>query len=530
MTSLFEKKHVVSVNPATRQRVGEVAATPAARVEEIVRLAREGFDAWKTRPLVQRAGIMKRAQQLLLDRSESFAELITLEMGRPFTESLSVELEASVDLIGYYAARSRKFLSERRLPLHNVFFMRRKSLIHYQPLGVMGIISPWNWSLLIPLGSIVPALFAGNSIVFKPSELTPLVGEKIQELFLDAGVPESVFQLIQGDGHVGAALVRSGADKVFFTGSTDVGQKVMETAARNLKPVVLEMGGSDPAIVCADADLEITAAGILWGAFNNCGQNCNSIERVYVHASVYPSFLELMTRKISHLQVGNGMEPGVDIGPLASEAQLHKIEKLVHKAVKDGAHIHCGGNPFRDMEGYFFQPTILTTEEPLISFHDEELFGPLVMVTPFQDEEEAVRFANQSAFGLAASVWTRNRKNGLRLARQIESGTVMINDAVVSFGMTEAGWTGVKKSGIGWVHGEKGLDEMVNMQYINHDPQFRMQKIWWFPYTPSVSGAMKAGMHFLFHRNWWKKLRAIPKVLRCFAPYLLLNSRRKEKL
>jgi acyl-CoA reductase-like NAD-dependent aldehyde dehydrogenase len=529
MTALFKKNKLISLNPADGTVVGEVPLTPPEKVEDVVLSAQQGFEEWSSIPLEKRARILVSAQQLMIERSGPFAETITLEMGRPLSESYGIELEASIDLVGYYAKRARKFLADRRVPLHNIFFIWRGSSVHFQPLGVLGIITPWNWPLLIPLGGIVTALLSGNSVVFKPSELTPLVGEKIREVFVDAGVPPRAFQVVQGDHHVGHALVSSSVAKVFFTGSTAVGQKVMETAAKSLKKVVLEMGGSDPAIVCKDADMEIASSGIVWGGFNNCGQNCNSIERVFVHRDILDRFMDRVIEKAGRLRVGNGMDPDTDIGPMASKSQLEKIDLLVRKAVKDGAEIRCGGEAVRKSKGYFYKPTVLYSDRPLDSFYAEEWFGPVILIVPFGDDEEAVQMANQSSFGLAASVWTRNRRKGRFMARCLETGSVMINDAVVSFGITEAGWTGTKNSGIGWVHGENGLDEMVNIQYINDDPQTGIQKIWWFPYSENVIRAMKAGTVFLFHKNWIRKIRAMPSVLRHFPAYLLFNSKRKGK-
>lgn len=519
-----------SINPATLESVGEVPVTSPAEVEAAVRQARKGFYQWRSIRLSDRAEILKRAQQNFLNQAESLAELITMEMGRPYTESLAVEVEAAVDLIGYYANRAEKFLSERRVPLHHIFFFRRGSYLNFQPLGVLGIIAPWNWPLLIPLGGIVPALLSGNSVVFKPSELTPLVGERIRELFLEAGIPESVLKVTQGDHRTGEALVKSTVEKVFFTGSTAVGRKVMKTAAHSLKKVVLEMGGSDPAIVCQDADIHISSSGITWGGFNNCGQNCNSIERVYVNDKMMDAFMDAFISKVRQLCLGNGMNLTTDMGPLVSELQYKKINALIRKAVDSGAEIKCGGQAVDKNNGFFFQPTILYTEHPLKPFYQAEWFGPVVVVTPVRNDEEAIRYANQSAFGLAASVWTQCRQRGMQIARRIESGSVMINDVIVSFGMTEAGWTGIKNSGIGWVHGEKGLDEMVNIQYINYDPQYKIQKIWWFPYQRAMIDAMKSGMTFLFHRNIIQRFRSIPDVLKHFTKYLILNSKQHEKL
>jgi acyl-CoA reductase-like NAD-dependent aldehyde dehydrogenase len=518
-----------SLNPSTLETVGEVEITRPEEVDEIVRKAREEYPAWRDLGLNKRTRVLKKAQRLLLERADGFARLITLEMGRPYVESVVMELEASVDLVGYYAGHAPKFLRDRNVPLHNIFFKRRKSRVHFEPLGVLGVIAPWNWPLLIPLGFIAPGLLAGNAIVLKHSELTPLLAVRIREVFLEAGVPEAVFQVVQGFGDAGAALVDARTERIFFTGSTEVGRKVMEHASRSLKKAVLELGGSDPALVCEDADIENASSGIVWGGFNNCGQNCNSIERVYVHESVAERFTGRVIEKAERLRVGDGMDPATDIGPLASEAQLKKTESIVRAARAAGGRVLCGGERLPSLKGYFFEPTVVLWSRSNPAPADEEVFGPLIHVTPVSGDDEAVRLANRSRFGLAASVWTSNGKRGEAIARRIESGTVMVNDAIISFGIAEAGWTGVKMSGVGWVHGEKGLDEMVNIQYIQRDPQFHMQKYWWFPYTGKMAEGMKAGMAFLFGRGILGRIAAVPAVLKHFAAYLLMNRRRKDK-
>jgi len=520
---------IISINPANLGPVGEVKATPPAEVADRVERAGRAFLSWRQTPLKTRIAIIKGAQQRLLDQAEPVAELITREMGRPFTEALALEIEAGLDLLGYYANHGEKFLADRHLKLHNLFFKRRQSMLHLEPLGVLGIISPWNWPLLIPLGGIVPALLSGNAVVFKPSELTPLVGEKIRSLFIGAGLDPEVFQVVQGEAPVGRALVESAVAKIFFTGSTQVGQRVMEQAAGSLKKVVLELGGSDPAVVCPDVDLDMASSGILWGGFCNCGQNCNGIERIFVHEKVAQPFTGLLLDKVARLRVGDGMRADTDIGPLASAAQLKKMESLVDSAKKRGARVLAGGECLTGLPGYFFAPTVIGWDRDIPMPPDEEIFGPLVYITPVRDDQEAVALANRSNFGLAASVWTGDKRRGQRIARALEAGSVMINDVIVSFGMPEVEWTGIKKSAVGWIHGEKGLDEMVNIKYINRDRQDRMQKMWWFPYSENLSGAMRAGMDLLYARQIKKKLKVLGRALRAFAPYLLFNHKRKDK-
>ena len=303
----------------------------------------------------------------------------------------------------------------------------------------------------------------------------------------------------------------------------------MIRAAQSLKSSVLELGGNDPAIVCEDADVENCTSGVLWGGFNNCGQNCNSIERVYIEQPISDRFIEMLIKKVKKLRVGNGNTEDIDLGPVATEMQLLKMASVVESAVERGGELLCGGRMMDARSGYFFEPTVIRWKNSLNRIQDEEIFGPLIHVIPVSDIQQAVQLANESSFGLSASVWTRNMKKGQSIARRIESGSVMINDSVISFGIAEASWTGVKKSGIGWTHGQKGMDEMVNLKYVCMDTQFRLQKFWWFPYSKRMSIAIRKAMSFLFSRKIVKRLAAIPLTLKNFTGYLLKNRHRNDK-
>jgi len=526
---MLNAKTITSANPATLETVGQVIVTPPESVAAVVAEVRQAQTDWAARPLKTRTKLLRQAQQIMLGQADALAALICAETGRPRVEALSLEVQSGLDLMGYYAAHAHRFLADHRVPLHHPFFWRRESRRIYQPLGVLGIITPWNWPLLIPLGGIVPALLSGNGVVFKPSELTPLVAERIRSIFIEAGLPEALLQTVHGHADTGTALVQSPVDKIFFTGSTQVGHAIYTQAAADLKKCVLEMGGSDPAIVCADADLNTAAAGIAWGAFTNAGQNCNSIERLFVHKDVSNALIDKLLDNVRHLRLGNGMAADTDIGPLASQAQLNKIRDNVSKEIRNGSCLLCGGEGLQDKKGYFFQPTVILRDKSRYSEKDDELFGPVLWVTEVETDDEAVALANRSAFGLASSVWTGDRKRGRAIARRLEAGTCMINDSIVSFGLTEAGWTGLKNSGIGWVHGEKGLDEMVNIKYINRDTQPHRQNFWWFPYNGKMAAAIKNAMPFLFSSKWADKFKPLPRLIAHFSGDILLNKPRADK-
>jgi acyl-CoA reductase-like NAD-dependent aldehyde dehydrogenase len=383
---------------------------------------------------------------------------------------------------------------------------------------VIGIISPWNYPFSIPASQSLAALVAGNTVVLKPSELTPLSALELSSLFHDAGFPENIFQVVLGDGPTGAALVESNIDKLIFTGSVATGKRIAQTAAARLLPVVLELGGKDPMIVLEDADVEVASSGAVWGAFVNAGQACLSVERCYVHRSIYETFISMCAEKAKQLRLGDGMDPSTDIGPLIHERQLRTIEQHVEDARSRGARILTGGKRMPSAGPNFYSPTILAdvTHEMLIMC--EESFGPVLPIMAFDSDEEAVRLANDSEYGLAASVWTSNRSCGERIARQMNAGTVMVNDAVSCYGISEAPHGGIKASGIGRTHGKLGLSEMVRVKYLDVDLLPRIKKPWWYGYGASMSKAAEAFLDFQFAGKIWSRLiggmRSIPLISR----------------
>jgi acyl-CoA reductase-like NAD-dependent aldehyde dehydrogenase len=499
---------IASVNPATGEVLGELDSAGPAEVRAAVSRARIAQPDWDARGVRDRIEILRRFQQILLAHKTDIARRISQEAGKPAVEALTTEVLVVLDTARFLIENAFRILREEKLPHGNLALKAKSGRILHEPYGVVGIISPWNYPFSIPATETMSALVAGNAVVLKPSELTPLIALELQVLFREAGVPKDIFQVLPGEGETGAALVRSEIDKLVFTGSVATGRRIAQIAAERLLPVVLELGGKDPMIVLDDADIDVASSGAVWGAFMNAGQTCLSVERCYVHQSLYPAFLEACTEKARKLRVGNGMDAATDMGPMIHERQVRVVESQVEDARQRGARVLTGGARLRDLGPTFYAPTVLADVDHEMRVMQEETFGPVLPIAAFRDDAEAMRLANDSDFGLAASVWTRDRARGERVARQIKAGAVMVNDAVSCFSISEAPHGGVKSSGIGRTHGRWGLEEMVRVKYLDSDLVPGMKKIWWFGYGGAFAGEMEGFLDFLYARPLREKLSA----------------------
>jgi succinate-semialdehyde dehydrogenase/glutarate-semialdehyde dehydrogenase len=379
--------------------------------------------------------------------------------------------------------------------------VHRRSYLHYSPRGVVGVIGPWNYPFLLNAVPAFMAWIAGNAVVVKPSEITPLIAMLFKEIWDDSGLPPELLQVAYGHGEVGAAVVDR-VDHVVFTGSVATGRKVAEACARRLIPCTLELGGKHPALVYPDADLERVAAGITWGAFTNSGQVCASVERLYVHDSIHDELVGRLVEEATALRHGDPAQDESDVGAIIFGRQLDVVETLVADALDRGATLACGSATRREGPGQFHPPTILTGVTHEMRVAHEEIFGPLLPIVRWTDEEEVVRLANDSHLGLHASVWTGDLARGRRVAEQIRSGTTMVNDLISSNGMPEVPWHGVKNSGLGMVHADDGLRELCEMRHVNHPgriPWLR-RELWWFPYRPRTWTLLRRAAGLLFGR------------------------------
>lgn len=502
---------IVSYNPATGEPLAELTCANADDVRQAVLRAREAQRRWQATPVAKRIGVLRRFQQLLREQRDDVARLICREAGKPAAEALATEVLVVLDAAQFCINKAHEFLRPQPVPHGNIVMNMKRGKLVRDPYGVIGIIAPWNYPFSIPAIETLGALVTGNAVVLKPSEFTPLIAKELERLLTAAGLDPVLMQVIVGEGPTGAALIDSPIDKLIFTGSVATGKRVGEAAARRLLPVVLELGGKDPMIVLDDADLEIASSGAVWGAFMNSGQTCLSVERCYVQRSLYEPFLEKVREKVSRLRQGNGIASDVEIGPMIHERQLEIVEQQVEDAMRQGARVLAGAKRRSDLGPNFYAPTLLADVTNNMRLMREETFGPVLPVAPFDTDDDAVRLANDSDFGLAASVWTRNRRRGEAMAARIQAGTVMLNDMISCFGIADAPHGGFKQSGIGRTHGELGLQEMVQVKYIDVDLLPGIAKPWWFGYGREYQQQMGSFIDFLFAASWTAKLKGALK-------------------
>jgi acyl-CoA reductase-like NAD-dependent aldehyde dehydrogenase len=452
-------------NPATGQIVASVDVVGPDQIGELVERARAAQPGWEALGFEARAQVLKRCQKWVIDNSDRIIETIVSETGKAWEDAQVAEVGYAAPAFGFWAKNAEKYLADERVKTASPFVKGRKLILRHVPVGVVGVIGPWNYPLTNSFGDCIPAIAAGNSVILKPSEVTPLTALLMGECVRECGLPDGVYQVAPGFGETGAAMIDA-VDFLMFTGSTATGKKVLERAARTLTPVALELGGKDPMLVCADADLERAANAAVHYSMQNAGQTCISTERVYVEAPVYDEFVSLVTKKVGDLRQGAPRGPGsVDLGAVIHPPQSDIVEAHVRDAVDKGARVVAGGKRSDD-GGHFYEPTLLLDVDHTMTAMTEETFGPTLPIMKVADAEEGVRLSNDSPYGLQASVWTKDAAKGERLARRIEAGAVTVNDAQINYVALELPMGGWKSSGMGSRHGADGIRKYTKKQAI----------------------------------------------------------------
>jgi len=511
-----------SSNPATGETIGSYPLHDSAEVARCILASREAQKAWAGTAWKERSAIIGQVGTALVDLADELAELISRDNGKTRVDALATEILPAVMALNYYRSCGKRVLGPSRIGGGNILMFNKQSRLRKLPYGIVGIISPWNYPFAIPFSEVLMALLAGNGVLLKVASDTLAVGHAISELFAKSGLPAGLFAYVNMPGRLaGAAFIDGGVDKLFFTGSTEVGKELMGLAAPRLLPLVLELGGNDAAIVRSDADLDLAASGIVWAAFSNSGQSCGGVQRALVHRSVYGDFCTKIAAKVADLRVGLPGDWESDIGSMTSTKQKHTVEAQLELCLRGGARVLARAALPPQLEaGNFIAPIVLADVPANSPLMRDEIFGPVVAVVPVDDDEVALRIANDSPYGLTGSVWSRDRKAARNLAGRMHAGAITINDHLMSHGLAETPWGGFGDSGLGRTHGEQGLLEMVRTQVVVDDLLPGIAKaIWWHPYSERLYLGLRALIDFMYAKKLRRRVASIPRVVSVFLRY-----------
>jgi acyl-CoA reductase-like NAD-dependent aldehyde dehydrogenase len=500
MATLEATETIEVENPATGQVIRTLPVTSPEEVRVLADRARTAQPAWEALGFEGRGRVLRRMQKWVVDNSERVIQSLIDETGKTYEDAAVVELAYGAGALGFWAKRAPGYLADEKIRTSNPFVLGRKLVVRYRPVGVVGVIGPWNYPLTNSFGDAIPALAAGNGVVLKPSEVTPLTSLLLADGLRECGMPENVLQIAIGGAETGTALIDA-VDFVMFTGSTATGKKVMARAAETLTPVSLELGGKDPMIVLADADIERAANAATYYSMQNGGQTCVSIERVYVESPLYDRFVDAVTERVRALRQGPPDGPAsVEVGAMTFPPQLDVVSRHVEQARAAGARITTGGH-VREGAGRFYEPTVLADVDHTMDAMRDETFGPTVPIMKVADAEEAIRLANDSPYGLGASVWTKDRSRGEQIARRIESGYACVNDANVNYFAYELPMGGWKDSGLGVRHGAAGIRKYTRQQAILVTRVAMKREVHFFPYKPATTKLLGLLTKLLYGRG-----------------------------
>ncbi|MCB1631762.1 MAG: aldehyde dehydrogenase family protein [Pseudomonadales bacterium] len=494
-----ESRRVLALrSPIDLAPIGELVCANRDDVHAAVARAHAAQSTWAAKSFDERAAYMQRALHVLLARQDEIIDTVVRETGKARLDAMSMEIFAAADSLCYYAKNAGKFLKPQRKRVHGLLGIAKQLRIVYRPLGVIGVITPWNAPFVLAMNPSVQALMAGNAVVLKGSEVTPYSTRLVEDIFREAGLPDGLLQVLMGDGETGAHLVDSAIDKIAFTGSVRTGRLIAEACGRRLVPCTLELGGKDAMIVCEDADLDRAAAGAIVGSCMNTGHYCCGTERIYVVEPVYDAFLAKVVEGTRKLRQGSSLGFEEDVGAVFWDRQMAIIEEHVADARAKGATVHVGGRRNPDLPGLYYEPTVISGVDSGMQIMREETFGPILCVQKVRDVEEALRLANDSPYGLNGNVWTRDKQKGFAIATRMDTGSVSVNDMAMSYGVPAAPFGGRKESGIGQVNGEVGLRGYCHAMPVVIDRFGGKELPSAYPYTLKKAEGMRKLMSFLW--------------------------------
>ncbi len=521
------REYTISKNPYTGEILGKYPVNTREEIFEAIERARNVQKEWQKVPLKERVKKLKRVRDYVADNADLISEEISKENGKPKIDALATEVLPVTIAVDYYCKMAKKFLREEKIKRGSILLFNKRSKIIKNPYGVIGIISPWNYPFSIPFSEIVEALLAGNAVVLKTASISQLVGNRIKKCIEEANLPEGLFTLVNIPGqYAGDYFIEGGVDKLFFTGSVKTGKYLMKKASERLLPLSLELGGNDPMLILKDANIERAVWGTIWAGFQNAGQSCGGIERIYVAQEIYDKYLQKLKEHLENLRVEpvfytvNSKAPNsIDIAGLTKEDQYKTVKEHVEDAIQRGASIYYQYKlkPEYEKSHLLYPPTVIINVNHSMKLMRDETFGPVVGVMPFTEIDEAIKMANDSYLGLTASIWTKNKKLAFKIANSLEAGVITINDHLMSHGLAETPWGGFKESGIGKTHGEMGFKEMLKHKVVVDDSlSFAKRNLWWHPYSERLYNGLQGAISALYGNNLSNKIRGWVGVIRIF--------------
>ncbi len=516
---------MICINPGNGEIIGDYLLNTKEELHNAILSARLAQPAWAALPVKKRARYIIKIRDYIMDNLDDISETISRDNGKTRIDALATEVLTSTMSVTYYCKNAARFLKDRNLANGNIMFINKRSKIVRAPWGVIGIISPWNYPFAIPFSEIVMALLAGNAVIFKAASETQVVGHALQRCIESAGLPRGIFKYINMPGSVaGDAFLEAGINKLFFTGSVKIGKYLMKKASETLTPVSLELGGNDPMIVCADADLKRAATGAVWAGCQNAGQSCGGVERIYVERKAYDDFLRVLKKEIEALRIGYDTDHTMDIGAMTTKRQMETVQFHISDALKKGAKIYARSKAPKGGKGQFLPCTVLVDVNHDMLVMKDETFGPVLGVMPFDTIDEAVELANDSYLGLTGSVWSKNRSKAMKIARRVQAGAVTVNDHLMSHGLAETPWGGFKESSIGRTHGDIGFDEMTQPQVlVNEILPFARKNFWWHPVSKNIYDGIKGVAQVLYAKKIIDRIVGAKNLMKVFFRTFIAN-------